>query len=154
MNEVVAQRKILRQVLIGTVGGHDAQIMLVGMQTTSRVVNSQNMRDFKLLQLILILAVLIITYIKTRKHLVHAIPHDAGTMTSAFLVLSLSLKARVAHKSSFGRHHLQSLELISRRSDSILIGKVAILFVEQHPRRADCVSELNRRVFARIIGDT
>jgi len=39
------------------------------MQTTSCVVNSQNMRDFETLQLIGVLAILIITYVKTRKHL-------------------------------------------------------------------------------------
>lgn len=40
-----------------------------GMQTAGRVVNGQNMRDFETLQLISVLAVLIITYVKTRKHL-------------------------------------------------------------------------------------
>lgn len=40
-----------------------------GMQTAGRVVDSQNMRDFETLQLVGVLTVLIITYIKTRKHL-------------------------------------------------------------------------------------
>lgn len=69
MHKVVRYRKVLTQILILRVRGHDTEIVLVWKQSPRCVMDGEDMRDFVFVELSQVLAVAIVSHVESRQNL-------------------------------------------------------------------------------------